>query len=270
MSELYERIDVRKAACGSAKSEIRVAREIAATIKQQADILLNSSVECKPATASFLAEILRRDPNTAEDDTVLLNLVYVVQVARVDMTGLLMWILKKMSDNREIVDELRDISSKQSEASQSAASELAAAIVKETLRLDQSEYLYRKVQDEIRFRGFVIPQGWLVRICIREGHRDPALFPDPERFDPHRFLENEFTVKAYSPLGLLGHSCLGAMLVDRVGRTFAGVLATEFDWSVISDGPREFGAAHWTTSARFRIGLQRRQALSEIPSAKWI
>ena len=159
LSELYERIDVRKAACGSAKSEIRVAREIAATIKQQADSLLNSSAEDKPATASFLAEILRRDPNTAEDDCVLLNLVYMVQVARGDMTGLLMWVLKKMSDNHEVVDELRDISSNPSEASQSAASELSAAIVKETLRLDQSEFLYRKAQDEIRFKGFVIPWG---------------------------------------------------------------------------------------------------------------
>jgi len=37
------------------------------------------------------------------------------------------------------------------------------------------------------------------------------------------------------------------------------VLTKEFDWLVVSDGPREFGASHWATSSKFRINLRTRQ-----------
>jgi (+)-abscisic acid 8'-hydroxylase len=259
LCELYEKLDIRKAACGTAKREIEVAREIAEIVKQQADSVKKRSIEGTPAPASFLAEILKHEPNAACDDTVILNLVYMVQVARTDMTGLLMWVLKKMSDNFEAVEQLRLQTSDLENQPRPTGPQFASAIVKETLRLDQSEYLYRKAQVNIQFKGFAIPKGWLVRICIREGHRNPKIFPDPERFDPHRFVGRIYGTKEYSPLGLLGHSCLGAQLVDLVGRTFVTVLANDFDWRVVSDGPREFAAAHWATSSKFRINLRARQ-----------
>ena len=56
-------------------------------------------------------------------------------------------------------------------------------------QLAQSEYLFRRANNAIQFRGVVIPAGWLVRVCIREIHRDPAVFTNPDRFDPDRFLD---------------------------------------------------------------------------------
>jgi cytochrome P450 len=38
--------------------------------------------------------------------------------------------------------------------------ELARRIVRETLRLEQSEYLMRQARRTIHWRGFVIPRGW--------------------------------------------------------------------------------------------------------------
>jgi cytochrome P450 len=259
LCELFEKLDIRKAACGAADRESEVAREIAEIVKRQADSVKKQAIDNTPALASFLAEILRHEPNAACDDTVVLNLVYMVQVARNDMTGLLMWVLKKMSDNFEVVEQLRLQTSDSEKQPRPTGAQLASAIVKETLRLDQSEYLYRRAQANIQFKGFAIPKGWLIRICIREGHRNPEIFPDPERFDPRRFIEHSYGTKEYSPLGMLGHSCLGAQVVDLVGRTFATVLANDFEWTVASDGPREFAAAHWATSSKFRINLRARQ-----------
>ena len=61
-------------------------------------------------------------------------------------------------------------------------------IVMETLRLEQSEYLYRETTRDIEHKGVVIPRGWLVRLCVRESHQDPAIFANPDVFDPDRFL----------------------------------------------------------------------------------
>ena len=254
----YERIDVRKAACWGAGKEIEAASAIARIIEEQAATILARRERQAASPPSFLAEILMHDPNAAFDRTVLLNLVYILQIARVDLTGLLMWIIKKLSDHPEIVSYFHPGSSEGGSACPANLTEYAGAIVKETLRMDQSEFIYRKAGEDIPFHGFVIPKRWLIRICVREGHRDPSIFPEPERFDPHRFIGRSYSAADYSPLGMLGHSCLGAQTVDLVGRTFVMVLAREFDWSVLSDGPREFGAAHWMPSSNFRIELRAR------------
>jgi cytochrome P450 len=260
LCELYDKLDIRKASCGAAKREKEVAREIAEIVKQQAHFVTKRTIESTPAPASFLSEILQHEPSAARDDTVVLNLVYMVQVARTDMTGLLMWVLKKMSDDFEVVEQLRLRSSDLEKQPRPTSTQFAGAIVKETLRLDQSEYLYRKAHAGIQFKGFAIPKGWLIRICIREGHRNPEIFRNPEQFDPHRFLEHRYGTREYSPLGMLSHSCLGAQVVDLVGRIFVTVLANEFDWRVVSDGPREFAASHWATSSKFRISLSARES----------
>lgn len=260
LRKLYERIDVRKAACSSVKKEQEIAVEITRLIRQQVELLEKQSPGGETPPSCVLVKILRDDPAALVDETILLNLVYMVQVGRNDMTGLLMWILKKLADHPEFIRQLRDQIGPVGDHEAVVRAELAELIVKETLRLEQSEFLSRKASADIHFKGFTIPRGWLVRICVREGHRDPDRFRDPERFDPHRFEGHGHRTRAYSPLGMLGHSCLGAQIVSHVGRTFVTELARGFDLRVVSDGPREFGVAHWTPSSAFRINLQARSA----------
>ena len=83
---------------------------------------------------------------------------------------------------------------------------LATRMVSETLRLSQSEYVYRVVARECRLGEFRIPAGWLVRVCLRECHRRPDLFPEPERFDPDRFLDISQGKLIYAPFGHGEHS----------------------------------------------------------------
>jgi cytochrome P450 len=118
----------------------------------------------------------------------------------------------------------------------------------------------RTAKRPLSVEGHHIPAGWLVRICIRESHRDPASFTDPDRFDPDRFLRPPHDPRAYAPLGLGRHACLGRTLVQVAGAAVLGTLARSFDWHVASDGPREFAAFHWTPSRRFRIAIARREA----------
>ena len=256
--DLYGKIDMRKLACGSSWHVIKVANEIAEIISKQSDIyqgLLDKNEEPPPC---FLAEMVRSDPSASADPTILLNYVYMVRIGGNDLIGLLTWIVKLLSDNPEWSRRVRKEIDEQYSNEMADGSSLAGRIVKETLRLEQSEFLTRKVVDTIDFNGYVIPKGWLVRICIREGHRDPDIFDEAESFNPDRFSTRTYSATEYSPLGLLSHSCLAGQLVGTVSRAFIVNLIGGFDWTTTHDGPREFGRVHWQPSSAFRINVSPR------------
>ena len=54
--------------------------------------------------------------------------------------------------------------------------------------VDDSLVDEREIVHPITHAGFRLPRGWLLRICVHESHRDPAVFEHPEVFDPDRFL----------------------------------------------------------------------------------
>jgi len=57
---------------------------------------------------SFLAEIIRADPRAAHDQTVLGNLIYILQTSWRDVAVLLLWTLKMLSDHPEWATRVRE------------------------------------------------------------------------------------------------------------------------------------------------------------------
>jgi cytochrome P450 len=133
------------------------------------------------------------------------------------------------------------------------------SVVKETLRLAQSEYLYRRLLEDVEFDGMTLPKGWLVRLCVRESHRSEAVFENPARFDPDRFLRKKSVVTEYAPFGYGAHGCNGIALNDMICRAFLHTLASGFDWTITQDGSLERGFRHWShwqPSSALRIQMQ--------------
>ena len=66
------------------------------------------------------------------------------------------------------------------------------ALVKEVLRWSPSVPLSlpnRATQDDV-YRGFFIPGGAIVIQNVWAISRDPSIYPDPETFNPDRFLKD--------------------------------------------------------------------------------
>jgi cytochrome P450 len=86
--------------------------------------------------------------------------------------------------------------------------ELIPAAVEEMLRYDGPVQFLpsRTTLDEISLAGVTIPKGVLVTLALAAGNRDPARFPDPDRFDPER-RDNQ-----HLGFGSGIHSCFGAPL----------------------------------------------------------
>lgn len=209
---------------------------------------IRSAADHAAGRPSLPVELRTKDPAALDDPGTVRNLIYTTITTGEDVAGLLMWLVKHLGDDPRWVGRLRD-----------DPDDLADRIVAETLRLEQSEYLFRRIRRDLPFRGFVLPAGWLLRACIHESHRDPAVFPDPDRFDPDRFADRSFGRDEYAPFGLDPRPCTGQGLARRMARVFVTELCVGFDWEVVADGTRELSAhRHWAPSSDLRIAVRPR------------
>jgi cytochrome P450 len=99
--------------------------------------------------------------------------------------------------------------------------ELLANAIEESLRLEPAAAVIdRYATRDVRLGDAAIERGELVTISIAGANRDPAVFPDPDRFDVRRHNARRHVAFAHGP-----HVCLGMHLArleayTAVGRIF--------------------------------------------------
>lgn len=196
------------------------------------------------------ASLLRDDPAALDDPNMLGNLVMLTATTSVDTHGLVKWALHFVTDGgwqRRLRADLHE---------QADGGDLADRIISETLRLEQSEALHRRITDDIEHEGFMFPKGWELRVCVTESHRDPTVFPNPDRFDPDRFKGRRYARDQYAPFGLDNHSCIGETLARMATRVILERLVLAADWEVSRAFPIAFGEwRHWAPDSRWEIRL---------------
>ncbi|WP_431683440.1 cytochrome P450 [Kitasatospora sp. KL5] len=92
------------------------------------------------------------------------------------------------------------------------------ALVSETLRLYPSAWMLpRHATEDDVLAGRRVAAGTDVLVCPYLVHRDPVLWPDPERFDPERFAPGRRPAHpgAYLPFGIGARACLGLQFALR-------------------------------------------------------
>ncbi|MFJ1808114.1 MULTISPECIES: cytochrome P450 [unclassified Streptomyces] len=93
------------------------------------------------------------------------------------------------------------------------------ALIHETLRLYPSAWILpRHATEDDTLAGYAVEAGTDILVCPYLTHRDPGLWPDPEHFDPRRFLTPEGRPAqpgAYFPFGIGPRACLGLQFALR-------------------------------------------------------
>jgi len=185
------------------------------------------------------------------DETMLGNLIYMVEMGRFDMAGYFRWLTWHGAHNP---DRLEAISRDPTETVESGRS-MAQAFALETLRMDQSERLLRKVEQDIVFHGFRIPETSTVRICLWEAHKSSQAFPEPLAFNPDRFLSDAPSGESFSPFGLDRHRCPLSDVAIKLAYAFITTLAMQYRLELAADGPAVRGPYHWEPATRFAVRL---------------
>ena len=211
----------------------------------------------------YLADALRRDPSKRPpsflklmvergelDETAVGNLIYMFEPAHFDLYGLWRWILKYLVSNTKIIERVKS-------ASGEACRVLCEAIVRETLRLEQSELLYRTTTSDISYQSYLIPKDTILRVCLWEGHKDPEVFPDPFRFCPDRFIGRNYTIEEFAPFGLDKRRCIAGDLVMALSSIFIEILLKRFVVTLAWDGLPKYGAYHWEPNPDFAVAIAR-------------
>ncbi|XP_011875044.1 PREDICTED: cytochrome P450 6k1-like isoform X3 [Vollenhovia emeryi] len=90
-------------------------------------------------------------------------------------------------------------------------------VVYETMRKYPPLPLLNRIctkETDIPTMNLRLPKGTLISIPVLGLHRDPSIYPDPDKFDPERFNENVVAERhpyAYLPFGEGPRMCLGAL-----------------------------------------------------------
>jgi cytochrome P450 len=170
--------------------------------------------------------------------TCLHNLVFMHKIATGNVSSLLLWLLHEWASHKDVVARIRACEGDEQTV-------VLDAFLSETLRLNQSEYLYRKVAREFEYEGFRFPRGWMVRFCVWESHRTTDGLARPDRFEL-RLGQDDYSRRHFLPFGMGRHACNGIDINKAICRTFLQSLATSFDVAVTSADPVQRQMRHWS------------------------
>ncbi len=85
------------------------------------------------------------------------------------------------------------------------------AVINETMRLDPVIPNFgRTLTRPLKIADRDLPAGVTIAPCIYLVHRRPELWPNPEQFNPDRFLETRQSPYTFFPFGGGSRRCLGA------------------------------------------------------------
>lgn len=86
-------------------------------------------------------------------------------------------------------------------------------VIKEALRLYPAvPKVGRLLSEDVQLDEYKIPKGCMIAVHIYSLHRDERFFPDPEKFDPDRFLPENIIGRhpfAYIPFSAGSRNCIG-------------------------------------------------------------
>ncbi|MBI1815222.1 MAG: cytochrome P450 [Deltaproteobacteria bacterium] len=134
-----------------------------------------------------------------------------------------------------------------------ARPELVASAVEECLRYDGPIVLtVRVTHEDVEMGGKTIPKDSRVFAMIAAANRDPAQFPDPDRFDIER------TPNEHLAFGGGAHFCLGAHLARLEAQVAIGGLVERFRGLRLLSQRVEWGPSLFRVPGRLPIALRAR------------
>ncbi|HEV2343424.1 MAG TPA: cytochrome P450 [Actinocrinis sp.] len=82
----------------------------------------------------------------------------------------------------------------------------------------------RRTAGPVRAFGYELPAGTELIVSLHLAHRRPEVYPDPEEFDPRRFVDSPPSATTFVPFGMGVRRCPGAALATLEMKIFLACL----------------------------------------------
>ena len=153
---------------------------------------------------SMLIQARHEDGSPMSDAEIRDELLTLLVAGHETTATALAWAMERLTRHPEKLERLRA-------EVERGEDEYLTATIQETLRLRPViSIVVRRLTEAVEIGGYELPAGASVTPCIHLIHRDPDIYPDPDRFLPERFLETPPGTYTWIPFGGGVRRCLGA------------------------------------------------------------
>lgn len=145
----------------------------------------------------------------------------------------LAWALHHIYRDDQVLDRLTTELSEVSTPKEMTGLPYLNAVIHETLRMHPPVPIVLRRLTEPRVVGAVpCEPGQVVGIALYSLHYNSDLWPDPNRFDPQRFLDHRPPASEYAPFGGGHRRCIGAAFAMMELAVAIGTIVTTVDLSM--------------------------------------
>jgi cytochrome P450 len=163
-----------------------------------------ADVEERDDVLSMLIAARHEDGSPMRDEEMRDELLTLLVAGHETTATSLSWAIERLSRNPDKLERLR------AEVLE-GREEYLNATIQETLRLRPViSIVLRKLTEAVEIGGYELPAGVSVAPCVYLVHRNPEVYPEPQRFLPERFLDNPPGTYTWIPFGGGVRRCLGA------------------------------------------------------------
>ena len=216
------------------------------------------------AAGDDLLSVLIRHPEL-DDDDIRDQLLTMLIAGHDTSTAQLSWVLYLLGSHPDVmrkltaeIDSALDAAGPAPSAEKLRSLKYLDAVLKETLRLYPPIHVgNRRAAADVDLGGCPIPEDSRVMVSIYLTHRDPEHWPDPDRFNPERFMDaapGQRPALAYIPFGGGPRSCIGAAFSQVEARVVLARILQRFRLE-LSDAPVH---AHMGATLEPRPGVRMR------------
>lgn len=135
-------------------------------------------------------------------------------------------------------DEINGAGGKNASPEKLAALPYLDAVIKEVMRQRPIvPVVGRMLKKPASIGGFDLPAGTAVGACIYLAHRNPEIYPNPDRFHPERFLGVPVDPVHWLPFGGGIRRCIGAQFATYEMKVVLGTLLAHCELELAQDTP---------------------------------